>query len=238
MTVKSRLMLLIGTAAAGIVVLLALLVRDISSVYKAANFANENTVPSIQALGEADLAIAELRVSTWKHLETTEPAALAKTEADLAAAHERLTKTLNEYEKSRVADEKDAADLHDDRLALSDFDRLREHVLELSRGGKKDEARALLLQSAAVIAKLTNALEAHKRYNSDLGVTNSKDAASTRWHATVISTVVGLLLLVVLAFTGFRTIRWLNSTLGGEPGDVAAVARDVANGNLDRKSVV
>ena len=232
MTVKSRLMLLIGTAAAGIIVLLALLVRDISSVYKAANFANENTVPSIQALGEADLAIAELRVSTWKHLETTDPAALAKTEADLAAAHERLAKTLNEYEKSRVADEKDAADLHDDRLALSDFDRLREHVLELSRGGKKDEARALLLQSAAVIAKLTDALEAHKRYNSDMGVANSKDAASTRVHATVISTVVGLLLLVALAFTGLRTIRWLNSTLGGEPGEVAAVARDVASGNL------
>ena len=232
MTVKSRLMLLIGTAAAGIVVLLALLVRDISTVYKAANFANEDTVPSIQSLGEADHAIADLRVSTWKHLETTDPAALAKIEADMAAAQKDLVKALNQYQKSFVADEKDAADLRDDRLAMSDYDRLREHVLELSRAGKKDEARELLLKSQPVIAKFTDALNAHKRYNSDLGVANSKDAASTREHATVISTVIGLLLLIALAFTGSRTIRWLNSTLGGEPGDVAAVARDVASGNL------
>ena len=50
MTVKTRLMLLVGTAAAGILILLGLLVRDISAVYKAANYANVSTVPSIQEL--------------------------------------------------------------------------------------------------------------------------------------------------------------------------------------------
>jgi methyl-accepting chemotaxis protein len=61
MTVKSRLMLLTGTAAAGILVLLALLVYDISSVTTAANFTNAHTVPSIQALAAADRALTEMR---------------------------------------------------------------------------------------------------------------------------------------------------------------------------------
>jgi methyl-accepting chemotaxis protein len=51
-------------------------------------------------------------------------------------------------------------------------------------------------------------------------------------HATVLSAAVGSLFLVALASTGFSTLRWLSSTLGGEPGEVAAVARDVASGKL------
>jgi methyl-accepting chemotaxis protein len=82
------------------------------------------------------------------------------------------------------------------------------------------------------INKVGDAIEAHKKYNTDLGVTNSKDAEATRTHAMVISSSVGLLLLVALVITGMRTISTLLGTLGGEPADVAAIARDVANGNL------
>jgi methyl-accepting chemotaxis protein len=48
----------------------------------------------------------------------------------------------------------------------------------------------------------------------------------------MISPGVGLLLLVALVITGTRTISSVLGTLGGEPADVAAIARDVANGNL------
>ena len=232
MTVKSRLMLLMGTAIAGIVILLGLLIRDISSVYKAANFANTNTIPSIQALGEADRDLANVRVWTWKLLATTDAATASGIDKEIGGAHDSLVKALSDYQQSLIDDEQDAADLAADKAALAAYDTVRAHVMELAHAGKKDEALALLLSSQTTINKVVDAIEAHKKYNTDLSVTNSKDAAATRTHAMVISSSVGLLLLVVLVITGMRTISTLLGTLGGEPADVATIARDVASGNL------
>src|SRR5262249_23529428 len=71
MTVKSRLLLLIANAALGISILLGLLVRDITSVFNAAGFAEVNTVPSLQNLGTGVSMVAEMRVLTWKHIAST-----------------------------------------------------------------------------------------------------------------------------------------------------------------------
>jgi methyl-accepting chemotaxis protein len=232
MTVKSRLMLLVGTAIAGIVILLGLLIRDISSVYTAANFGNTNTIPSIEVLGEADQDFAAVRIWTWKLLATTDTAAASRMETEIGTAHDSLVKALNEYQKSFIDDEQDAADLAADREALAGYDTVRAHVIDLAHAGKKDEALALLLGSQTTINKVGDALDAHKKYNTVLGVNHSQDAAATRTHAMIISSSVGLLLLVVLVVTGMRTISSLLRTLGGEPADVAAIARDVANGNL------
>jgi PAS domain S-box-containing protein len=232
MTVKSRLMLLVGTAIAGIVILLGLLIRDISSVYTAANFGNTNTIPSIEVLGEADQDFAAVRIWTWKLLATTDTAAASRMETEIGTAHDSLVKALNEYQKSFIDDEQDAADLAADGEALAGYDTVRAHVIDLAHAGKKDEALALLLGSQTTINKVGDALDAHKKYNTVLGVNHSKDAAATRTHAMIISSSVGLLLLVVLVVTGMRTISSLLRTLGGEPADVAAIARDVANGNL------
>jgi len=47
-----------------------------------------------------------------------------------------------------------------------------------------------------------------------------------------IAALVGLLCLSVLSVQGLKTTRWLLATLGGEPSDVAQVARAIAGGNL------
>jgi hypothetical protein len=104
MTVKARLRVLLGTAIVGILLLVALMVRDISAVYSAANFANVNTVPSIQSLGAADSQIAELRDLTWLHIANTEPAGIAKVDASITSVRNALKKTLDDYQTSLVAD--------------------------------------------------------------------------------------------------------------------------------------
>src|ERR1700733_3635903 len=98
MTVKSRLMFLVGTAIAGIVILLGLLIRDISSVYTAANFGNANTIPSIEDLGGADQDLASVRISTWKLLATTDTAAASRIETEIGTAHDSLVKALDGYQ--------------------------------------------------------------------------------------------------------------------------------------------
>jgi methyl-accepting chemotaxis protein len=51
-------------------------------------------------------------------------------------------------------------------------------------------------------------------------------------HQVIVSSTIGLLILVALIVTGMRTTRALLVTLGGEPAEVAALARDIAGGNL------
>ena len=232
MTVKTRLLLLIANAVVGILILLGLVVRDISSVFTAANYAEVNTVPSIQNLSTAEYLVAEMRVLTWRHLASTDAASLASIDSDITAKHEALVKKLNEYSTSLISDEKDAQLLRASRLALSSYDTVREHVLALSRAGKKDEARDLLLKSSDEVTKVATALEANKNYNTDAGAASSADANQTRSHALWIATIVGLLCLSALVLQGLKTVRWLLNTLGGEPSEVSGVAREIAGGNL------
>ena len=232
MTVKTRLLLLIANAVVGILILLGLMVRDISSVFTAANYAEANTVPSIQNLSTAEYLVAEMRVLTWRHLASTDAASLASIDSDIAAKHAALVKKLDEYSTSLISDEKDAELLRTARLALSSYDTVREHVLALSRAGKKDEARDLLLKSSDEIAKVPTALEADKNYNTDAAAVSSADANKTRSHALWIATIVGLLCLGALVLQGLKTVRWLLNTLGGEPSEVAGVAREITGGNL------
>jgi len=64
MTVKTRLLLLIANAALGLLILLGLLIHGISSVYSAANYANANTVPSVQSLSPAQSLEAHQQYSS------------------------------------------------------------------------------------------------------------------------------------------------------------------------------
>ena len=235
MTVKTRLLLLIVNAVVGILILIGLMFRDISAVHSAANYANANTVPSIQNLSSAERLLAELRVKTWQHLAVTDPAVAGKLESDITASHDALVKVLNDYGTSLVSNDKDGAFLRADRLALSSYDTLREHVLALSRAGKKDEGRDLMLKSQPIITGFSDALEQHRQFNSEIGAASSADAEKTRSHDLWISAVMGLLCLGALILQGLKTIRWLLGTLGGEPAEVAGVAREIANGNLSNQ---
>ena len=225
-------MVLIGSAVAGIIVLLGLMVRDISAVYTSANFARANTVPSIQALNEAESQIAEMRIMSWQHVSSTDASAATRIEASIASAHATLLKTLNDYQASLLVDDQDGADLRADREALNEYDTLREKVIQLSRAGKKDEARELIFGSQAVIGHLTSAIDAHTKYNMELGVEGAKEAEKIRRNALIISCTIGLGLLGAVLLTGWQTLGWLMRTLGGEPAEVATIARSVASGNL------
>ena len=54
----------------------------------------------------------------------------------------------------------------------------------------------------------------------------------------IVSAIVGLSLLVALGFMGMSTTRWFLETLGGEPEELAAVARNIAGGNLSSSVIL
>jgi methyl-accepting chemotaxis protein len=58
-------------------------------------------------------------------------------------------------------------------------------------------------------------------------------AANARGHALLLSAGIGLVSLGALVFVGLQTAHWLEETLGGEPAEVADIARKVAAGKLE-----
>lgn len=231
MSVKSRIVVLVCVALAGTVCLWVLLVRDISAVYGAANFANINTVPAVRILAQVDHGIDELRIATWQHVTSSDPEAVERLEGQIVAARSEVRRSLYTYEAT-IVDDADRAALRADREAFAEYLASQDRVLELSRAGKKDEARALLLTSRQVVSRLQELVAAHYSYNTTLAESSSKRSAATRRFSLTSSCVMVSTLLAILVFMGFSTVDWIMAMLGGEPGDVVRIARGVAAGNL------
>lgn len=68
MNVKQRLTLLVSIAVVGLVGVATMGIVQISRVYQAANYGNENAIPSILALDSAFKPFANMRAQLWKSL--------------------------------------------------------------------------------------------------------------------------------------------------------------------------
>ncbi len=71
MTVAQRLYLLVASAAAGLLGLTFLCYSEIGAVFTSANFANDDTVPALEALGDLRKNFLGLRIELRTIVEGT-----------------------------------------------------------------------------------------------------------------------------------------------------------------------
>ena len=110
---------------------------------------------------------------------------------------------------------------------------LNDKVVELASLNQDADAVALLLQTAAPATQMwQNAIDANVQHQQDLTATDQQ-AAVTRYQEAralmVGATVVSLLLGVAMAVLVVRSVI---AELGGEPRDVAALVRSIADADL------
>jgi methyl-accepting chemotaxis protein len=231
MTVGKKISLLPVFALCGIIVISAVFIRGIDSVYDAASYGTVNTVPSVVVLEKLDLALAESRLNLWKTL-ATHDAGLAGTFAqDVSKSHQVIDAGLKDYEKI-LSDDKDKSLLEADRIDAAAYIRLSEQVLELARAGKQSAGMELLLAQFPAIQKLKDDFAAHRAYNETLGKQGTADALIAKSKARWLGILIALATMTVLALCGFYIVRGLTRQLGGEPAAVAAVAGKVARGDF------
>jgi methyl-accepting chemotaxis protein len=72
MTIKQRLLLLVGAAILSLLALTAINHYQMNKVYDAANYANVNVVPSIEALNTVAIEFGWARVRVFRHLMATD----------------------------------------------------------------------------------------------------------------------------------------------------------------------
>ena len=228
MTIAKRLYLLITFVAVCLSGLAGIGIYQMNRVYVAANYANINTVPSIVILDEAFGALANLRVFLWQYLATTDGAQKEQLRNRMNEMSSDFIKALNKYEKECLSDEKDRSLLQADLSAFGDYTTLRESILALGKEGKAEEGMQLLLKNQAVLAKLANAFQAHRDYNTFLGQKGADDGATMLKSANSLAVVIALIALIGVTGMGLLLSRKIINSLN----EAVVVAQTVAAGDL------
>jgi len=188
-------------------------------------------VPSILTLDKAVMPFANLRSQVWQYITLDNEQARAAMEKKIIDSRAKVEVGLKEYEPL-VSDDKDREFLRADRVALAEYDKLREQVMALAKNNKSDAARDLQLSRADVSATIGQAFDDHRRYNEDLGKKAAEEAKEAKKSATILSAAVAAATLLAVALIGVFIARSLLRQLGGEPTYVVEVVTQVAAGDL------
>jgi methyl-accepting chemotaxis protein len=231
MSVAKQLFMLIASAAIGLLGVTGLGLSQMDRIFNAANFSNENVIPSLLILDEGFADLALLRTQVWQHMALNDPAKKADLEQKMNQNRQKVEEAFKKYEPL-LADEKDRQLLAADRATLADYDSLRERVLNLSRSNHADEGRDMLLAGQGTLAKVWGAFLDHRTYNEDLARNSAAQAKAVQHSAIVLALAISFLTLAAVVGIGIWIARNLLKQLGGEPAYVTEVVKQVADGNL------
>jgi len=232
MTVTQRLMLLVGTAAAGLLLVSAIAVSQIGRVYTAANFANENTVPSLVSLNELILGVERGRIRTMRHVFVANDAAsMSEIEGSIAAAEQETKTGLERYERT-ILSEEDRRRFDEILAQFELFDAALQSVLEHSRSGQKELAQALFTDFDASGKKLEDELHGYIDYNIELGREGASAAERTKDVQVIVMIAIAAVTILGAVLLGVWITRRLMRQLGGEPSYAVEIAGRMAEGEL------
>ena len=232
MNVKQRLTLLVSFAIAGLVGVAIMGIVQITRVYDAANYGNQNAIPSILALDSAFKPFANMRAQLWKSLLEADPGKRTELHASILENSKKAQDALNRYE-TRIIDSKDRQMWEADKKCLSDYFALRDKVIELSAKGKNAEALELMLANAKLAEAVWSSLTAHSVYSEELGMKNAQDAQGIRRSSVLLAILLSAAVIGVMSLMGVQITRTILRQLGGEPDYAADIVRKVATGNFD-----
>ncbi|TWI54853.1 methyl-accepting chemotaxis protein [Pseudomonas duriflava] len=231
MTVTKKMLLLVLSALLGVALLAGTAQYQINRVFEAANYGNDNTVPSLLAINAVNQSVDSAIKNIYLHILSTESAQMAQVEQTLKSIHEDLEQGLKRYE-TLLSNDQDRVLLANDREALKGLSELENKVLLLSRQNLTEEAKAAMLASLHILENVSQVLSAHITFNEELGQEGEKTAAAMKGAATLISILIALATLTAIGLIGFFVTRNLLRQLGGEPAQVVIMANRVAAGDL------
>jgi len=233
LSVQTKLMLLAALAIAGIVALAVTSQIETRRVYTAASYAKDNTVPSIFVLNELTTLTELQRAKTWQILGQTDAAKMSKLADEIHEARANINATFEAYDEL-LADPKNLSLLSADRAAFRAYDTLIDKVLALAIQHRMAEARDLLTQNEDVFDASIDAVEAHRRYNKDLGDAAAAKGQVIKNHASRIEVAVGVITSALLLCVAFVVIRSITRALSHS----VAVLAEIERGNYESEVTV
>ncbi|MDP5240252.1 methyl-accepting chemotaxis protein [Uliginosibacterium sp. 31-16] len=232
-----KMLLLVISALAGIAFLTWFASNEMGKIYTAANYANENSVPSLQTTNDAIDPYAKNRVLLWRLAISTDQKDRDSLQKDMLANEQKINKALDEYEKM-ISDAKDGENFKALKSAFGEYFGFKNKVVEQVKAtnaetlNKTEKLVVLMKEHSIYTAKLSKAFDDLQTYNAALGKSMAEEAQSVRSRAGTVSLLVSGICLLLVFGVGAYVIVSVSRQLGGEPGYVAEIARQVAQGNL------
>ena len=231
MTVARKMILLVTAAILGLVGLAWLGKSGMGEVYEKANYGNVNSVPSILTLNEAAVSFSRLRVRVYRHVLNTDAAIMAEIEIKINEAQDVFSKAMKKYELDGclgitcISDEKDKQLFAEVAAAYKEYLPGVQKVLDLSRQGKNEQARDLLVQLSGQAEKLNDALQAQIDYNSSLAKKAAEEAVAAKTDAVQTLITIASVILLFTALMGWLITKSIIGSLGELKQAVEALAQ-------------
>ncbi|WNV03765.1 MCP four helix bundle domain-containing protein [Candidatus Methylospira mobilis] len=178
-----------------------------SRVYKEANYALSNSLPSVVVLDAALLEITKLQLIVCQRVAQSGSGGMSVVMSMITESRTKIDGYLNDYEPL-VFNEEDRRLLQEDYQALAEYDDMSGKVLALSNENKSDQAYKLLMSNQRILNEIESLFHKHRDFNINLGKKSAEDGVSMKNNAALLSLLVAAVVLtipvvvVVLTFPG------------------------------------
>ena len=231
MTISRRILLLIAAAVIGLIVLSGSALVQTKRVFSAANYGNENVVPSVLALSKIEQQFMALRIRLYRHLLSSDAKEKAEVDQSLVDADKNIQKGFADYQ-ALLSDDKDREYYNASVKRYAEYQQQLQPVLELSRQHKNEEAIKSFEGMRKVAQTLQVALEDHMKYNEELGVSAAGEARQVMSSSNWISAMVTLAVIVIVAVMGFS----IRSNLNRRLREANQMADRISSGDLSTRN--
>ncbi|MBP8277451.1 MAG: MCP four helix bundle domain-containing protein, partial [Propionivibrio sp.] len=168
MTIAQRLIALIATSVACLALLAGTSYLQTGKVFKAANYANEKTVPSLEAINRTITAYLQARTRIMYHIVTLDAKAKQESEKLLEAELAQIDSELKNYEKL-VSDDEDRRFLEVEKATFLEFKNAIEPIIAESRNYESESALRAMEKTKPISDKLTQTFLDHIKHSENMG---------------------------------------------------------------------
>ena len=245
LTVAKKMILLTAIVVLGLVGLSVNSYIQSNKIFKDASYAADNSVPSYNILINIMQGMASFRGNLFFHVINQEPAAKAELEKEISAAKNKIDTNLKAYVTDGCGgvsclSNDEAKQLFADLTAkMQVMEQPYERVLAFSRQNQTKEAENVIRNEfAPAFAAVAKTMQAEIDFNANLAKEAVATASATKTSAGMISLIVALLAITAIGTFCWFFSRNLLKQLGGEPEDLAHLAEDFANGDIQKNIAV
>ncbi|CAN0626406.1 Methyl-accepting chemotaxis protein I [Burkholderia multivorans] len=192
----------------------------------------DNWLPSVRSALQMKGALSQMRLAEYRIASAATPAEVQDAEARIESSIAVHRRAAAEYEKVISAPEEKAA-YADIQPLMRQYLDLDQQIRSFAREGKQADAMTLVRGQTSTIR---DAIDKDIQTIVDINVTGSirEGEQANSAFSRAVAMVVGLIIAAVAMALGVALVitRGLTRQLGGEPRDAAALASEIAAGNL------
>jgi methyl-accepting chemotaxis protein len=192
----------------------------------------DNWLPSVRSSLQMQAGLREIRLGEYRIATSQTPAEIQEADTRIEAGIAGYGRAASEYEKL-ISEPAEKAAYADIQTLMPQYMQIDQQIRAQMKDGKGADAMALVRDQAAT---LRDAIDKDIAIIVDVNVAGStrEGEAADQAYSRAIALVVGLIVVasaMALAL-GLVIARGLAKQLGGEPREAAALAGEIAEGNL------